>query len=368
MPLKELERIAAVNRFLKLEISKEKELQEIVALAAQICDTPTALITLIDADTQHIKFKTGFALSKTSRKEAFCDHVVRQQETLIVSDASQDSRFAGNPLVLNGPRIRFYAGVPLLTGDGQALGSLCVIDQKPRELSVLQVQMLQGLSKQVIQLLEFDTSLKVLKEQYVAARNAEIKLRSFFESETSCHLLIGKNMEILAYNKALEAFVWNMYQVKILPEMKVTDYINKAYTADFLANYQLALSGQPVKLERRLDYPDRTIWWYFSFDPARNDDGTIIGVSYNATDVTQLMLERQKSADQQNFLNAIAWSQSHELRRPVASVMGLMNVIKEADYQAEKEELLLMENAIGELDQRVRHIIALAEGKGYTGR
>lgn len=363
MPLKELERLASVNRFLKLEISKEKELQEIVSLAAQICGTPTALITLIDQNTQHIKFKVGFKPDKTSRKEAFCSHVIQQQEVMVVGDALKDERFAQNPLVIGGPKIRFYAGSPLTTEDGHALGSLCVIDQQPRELTTGQQQMLKALSKQVIQLLEFDTSLQILKEQYIAAKTSETKLRSFFESESSCHLLIGREMEILTYNKALAIFVQDMYGVKVNTDMKVTDYINATYQGDFIRNFKKALNGTPVKMERRLDYPGRTIWWYFSFDPARNPDGDIIGVSYNATDVTQLVLEQQKVQAQHNSLDAIAWTQSHELRRPVASIMGLMNVIKAAGYQAEQEDLLMLEQAVDELDERIRHIVDLTESR-----
>ncbi|SDF47611.1 PAS domain S-box-containing protein [Mucilaginibacter pineti] len=361
MPLKELERLAAVNRFLKLEISKEKELQEIVELAAQICGTPTALITLIDQDTQHIKFKVGFDPDKTSRKEAFCSHVIKQQDVMVVADAREDERFAFNPLVTGGPKIRFYAGAPLTTGDGQHLGSLCVIDQQPRALSPTQQQMLRALAKQVIQLLEFDTSLQILKQQYVAARESEIKLRSFFESESSCHLLIGRELEALAFNKALADFVQTIFGVRIATGMKVTDYINGGYVKEFIKNYKLAFLGQPVKLKRKLEYPGRAIWWYFSFDPARNQDGEIIGVSYNATDVTQLVQQEEKVLAQNRSLEEIAWIQSHELRRPVASIMGVMNVIKEGAYQAEREDLEMLEKAVLELDERIKQMARISE-------
>lgn len=135
MPLRELERLQAVNRFIKLEISKEKELQEIVELAASICGTPTALITLIGEDMQYIRFKTGFKYNTTRRKDAFCNHVIEQDELFMVLDTDLDNRFINNPLVTGGPHIRFYAASPLTTQDGHHLGSLCVIGQAPGELS-----------------------------------------------------------------------------------------------------------------------------------------------------------------------------------------------------------------------------------------
>ncbi|MGI4749003.1 MAG: GAF domain-containing protein, partial [Janthinobacterium lividum] len=226
MPQKELERLAAVNRFLNLEFSKEKELQEIVNLAARICKTPTALITLIAEDTQYVKFKFGSDLETTRREDAFCNHVIGQQEVMMVPDALLDTRFVNNPLVTGGPGIRFYAGSPITTQDGHNLGSLCVIGQESKELSSDQQEMLQALSKQVIHLLEFDASLNILKEQFLEAKDSEIKLRSFFESSSACHLLLGETLEVLAFNKVTTEFVQKMYQAKLATGMRVTDFIH----------------------------------------------------------------------------------------------------------------------------------------------
>jgi GAF domain-containing protein len=182
MPQRELERVKAVDRFLKLELSKESELQEITNLAAEICGTPTALITFIDKDTQYIKFKKAFEFDVTERQNAFCHHVIEAEEILVIPDAMLDERFVNNPLVTGNPNIRFYAGSPLTTNDGHHLGSLCVIDQEPGQLSAIQQRMLQALAKQVIQLLEFDESIQILKEQCIEATRNEIELRSFFLS------------------------------------------------------------------------------------------------------------------------------------------------------------------------------------------
>src|SRR5471030_75989 len=109
MPQKELERLQAVTRFLKLKVSKEKEIQEIVELAAEICQTPTALITLLDHDTQYIKFRVGSDLETTTRQDAFCNHVIEQYEVMVVSDALKDERFVNSSLVTGDSSVRFYA-------------------------------------------------------------------------------------------------------------------------------------------------------------------------------------------------------------------------------------------------------------------
>jgi PAS domain S-box-containing protein len=360
MPLRELERLAAVNRFLKLEISKEKELQEIVELAAGICGTPTALITLIDEHTQYIKFKVGFQYETTSRADAFCNHVIDQDQVMMVPDARLDERFADNPLVTGDPDIRFYAGSPLTTQDGLNLGSLCVIDQEPRELSDLQQKMLAALSKQVIQLLEFDSSVKILKDQFVAAKRSEIELRSFFESSIDCHLLLGKDFEVLAFNKALERLVFSAYGKTLLRGNDMGQYLNPKFSRDFYKRYQKALKGTAAFEQRKIDYGDRVVWWVVKHEPAFNPDGEIIGVSVNSTDVTARVEHEGTVTAQNESLREIAFIQSHELRRPVASIIGLMDILKSDERINGIEELELMERAVLELDEKIHLVV------GYT--
>lgn len=361
MPLRELERLAAVNRFLKLEISKEKELQEIVELAAKICGTPTALITLIDADTQYIKFKVGFKYDTTSRADAFCSHVIEQDQVMMVPDARQDDRFASNPLVAGDPDIRFYAGSPLTTQDGLNLGSLCVIDQQPRDLNELQQQMLGALSKQVIQLLEFDSSVTILKEQFIAAKRSEVELRSFFESSIDCHLLLGKDFEVLAFNKALERLVYTNYGKTLVRGQHMDQYISPKFKKDFHDSYQKALKGTAAFEQRRIDYGERKIWWVVKHEPAFNPDGEIIGVSVNSTDVTARVKHEDVVTAQNKSLRDIAFIQSHELRRPVASIIGLMDILKSDERLNGIEEIQLMEKAVAELDVKIHLVVGYTE-------
>lgn len=153
------------------------------------------MITLIDKDTQYIKFRVGTDLQKTTREDAFCNHVIEQKDVMIVPDTSLDERFINNPLVTDGPNIRFYAGSPLTTQDGHSLGSLCVIGREAKQLTSAQERMLKILSEQVIHILEFDFTLNLLKDQFSEAKNSEIKLRSFFESSSSAIYLSEKNLK-----------------------------------------------------------------------------------------------------------------------------------------------------------------------------
>jgi len=155
IPANETERLAALKSYHILDTAAEQSYDDIAALAAYVCEVPIALISLVDTARQWFKSKVGLEQEQTSREIAFCAYTILQREPFIVRDALKDSRFAKNPLVTDEPHIRFYAGFPLINLEGLALGSLCVIDRKPRQLSIGQDKAMRVLSKQVMTLLEF---------------------------------------------------------------------------------------------------------------------------------------------------------------------------------------------------------------------
>ncbi|GAB1541742.1 hypothetical protein NUACC21_44140 [Scytonema sp. NUACC21] len=163
-PQNELHRLAALRRYQILDTPREAAFDDLTRLAAQICNTPIALITLIDECRQWFKAKVGLEIESTPRNIAFCNHAIRQpNDILIVPDAQLDTRFASNPLVTSPPYIRFYAGAPLVTPEGFTLGTLCVIDSIPRQLSSEQLDALRTLSRQVIAQLELRRNLETLE-------------------------------------------------------------------------------------------------------------------------------------------------------------------------------------------------------------
>ena len=179
IPPNEEQRIAALRRFQILDTLPEQAYDDITRLASQICGTPIALISLVDGERQWFKSKVGLAVSETPRNMAFCGHTLSTPDNLlIVPDASEDERFVNNPLVTGAPDIRFYAGAPLSTSEGEVLGTLCVIDDKPRSLSQEQIHALQALARQVMTQLELRLRVSDLAMQIQMRQQMEIALRT----------------------------------------------------------------------------------------------------------------------------------------------------------------------------------------------
>lgn len=158
VPACEQARLEALRRYQILDTKAEKIFDDITALAAEVCRAPISLLTFVDSSRQWFKSSVGLAVHETPRSASFCAHAINYDDAFIIPDASADPRFADHPMVQGEPKIRFYAGIPLLTPERLPIGTLCVIDCVPRELSPEQKAKLRALAEGAMLLLEMRRS------------------------------------------------------------------------------------------------------------------------------------------------------------------------------------------------------------------
>jgi PAS domain S-box-containing protein len=191
VPENEAARLESLHRYAILDTLPEQEFDDLSRLAASICGTPIALVSLVDENRQWFKAKVGIEDTETPRDIAFCAHAIHDSGVMVVPDALADERFRENPLVTGNPNVRFYAGAPLRTADGYALGTLCVIDRVPRELSADQLEALKALSRLVVNELELRRSVSDLSKAVRERRIVEGELDQLFNLSSDLFCIAG---------------------------------------------------------------------------------------------------------------------------------------------------------------------------------
>ena len=165
VPENETSRLKALQEYKVMDTLPEQAYDNFTRLASIICNTPIALITLLDEDRQWFKSRFGLERSEFPREDAICNYtILTPDDILIVNDAEQDIRFVDNPLVTSDPKVRFYTGVPLVTSSGEALGTICVFDHKPRGITQEQMEALRVLSNEVMGQFELRRSISTLEQ------------------------------------------------------------------------------------------------------------------------------------------------------------------------------------------------------------
>ncbi|MEH2419518.1 MAG: PAS domain S-box protein [Nostoc sp.] len=345
----EAARLEALLQYQILDTPPEEAFDDLAFLAAQICNTPIALINLIDSNRQWFKAKVGLDVQEMPRDTGLCPICMESGEVLIIPDTLADERFATNPIVTYaGLSVRFYAGIPLLASGGEAIGTLCIVDRVPRQISPKQVEVLQTLSHMVIRQLEIRRNLVELasvKQEYKEAQEAlhqsESTFGSFFNSSPlmiGIAELVDNDILHISDNPATAKFFGltpEAMQNRLVREMGAT---NK-HVSQWIHHYRQAERTQsPVKFEYSDETPQGQIWVSATVSAIGVNSGSRMQFAYVAEDITERKQVEQKIREQAALLDIVT---------DVIVVQDLSNKILLWNKNAEKLYGWKSEEAIG---------------------
>lgn len=335
----EAARLRALGRAGILDTLPEQAFDDITALASQICGTPIALISMVDAQRQWFKSRVGLAVPQTGRDVALCAHTILQpDELMVVPDTLLDARFVDNALVTGDPSIRFYAGAPIVTHDGHALGTLCAIDRRPRQLDAGQLASLRLLARQVSRLIDQrDHTLQV------AAHNAQ----ALEANRGRIELLLAVTLQGLdlksfvdpgyVYRYVNQTYLdyWQRQREDVEGRSVAQLMGEEAFTQRIKPLLDRALAGESITYEASFDFPALgPRFTQVNYLPARSPTGQVIGVVVRVQDI-QPMKDKQaeltqslaalqeKTLAQQRFIHIL----SHDLREPLNTIINFSSLL-----------------------------------------
>jgi PAS domain S-box-containing protein len=355
LPENEAERLDVLHSLSILDTAPEESFDDLARLASQICGTPIALVSLVDTDRQWFKSRVGITTTETSRDIAFCSHAILQTDLFLVLDTSIDERFSDNPLVTGEPHIRFYAGTPLITSEGAAIGTLCVMDQEPRWLSVEQIESLKIITRQVVRQIEQRRDLASIAQISLDIHQVGEKLR--LSQERFELAILGSSGGIWDWNmKTKEVFFsprWKSilgYADHEIPN-HLEEWTQRLHPEDG-QRVQTALAAylkreiSTYDLEYRLRHKDGTYRWILSRSAALWDDQgkpyRMAGSHIDITDRKQAeeIVEKafQKERELSELKSRFISMASHEFRTPLTSIVLYAELLKNYSHTWDKKE------------------------------
>lgn len=328
-----------------LDTPAEKELDDFARIAAELCDTPIALVTLLDDEWQYFKANIGLDMDGVCSRDSFCQYTINNpEEVLVIEDALYDDRVKDLPLVVHHPHVRFYTGAPLVTPNGNVLGALCVIDDQPRKISEKKKQVMQLLAQKTMDFLN-DRKL-MLQQKENMAYNAS-QLRKLTDQVPGLvyqfEMTPEKEISFKFISKGISALHPSLTPEKVKED---PEFIFSVIHPDDLPKVMKGIEASYQELtiwnaEYRVVQDDQSVQWHMGKSyPEKRQDGTVVwyGTVQNITN----------RVEYEHAIEKIALNISHVLRKPVCSLLGLSQLLQEGTWNETQ------------LKQYFKHIHALA--------
>lgn len=361
LPVSESQRLGALQSYGVLDTPDESAFDELVQLASYICQVPIALVSLVDDHRQWFKSRVGLGVQETPRELAFCAHAILQPDQVLqVPDAQQDPRFADNPLVTEDPNIRFYAGMPLVTPEGHALGTLCVIDRTPRTLTPAQDKALRVLGRQVMALLTLRRALA--QQQRDDLRNRQLA-RAVEQSPVQV-LMADAIGNIVYVNPKLSEITGYSAEELIGRNPRLFQSGNKT-PQEYKELWQTLRSGRTWYGEFCNKKKNGDLYWeQASISPLLDVNKRITHYVAVKEDITERRRTQELLRAKNEELKGFAYTVSHDLKAPLRGITGYAQemVRKHQDGLSERAQFCISQiiTASTNLDRLIEDLLKYA--------
>ncbi|MEO0895188.1 MAG: GAF domain-containing protein [Bacteroidota bacterium] len=354
----EFHRINTLHTYGVMDLPQEGVFDHYTYLASSMLGTPFAAVTLVDEDRIVFKSLQGVkGLSSLPRGNGFCNEVIKSEKEYIVSDTWKEPSYSGHPLVQTDLNVRSYAAWPISAHNGEKLGALCVFDNQPREFSEQDVFQLERLAKMV------SAQVEAMYGQHrgkKAEENLTYMLKAVFENSTGSSGIFDRELRFMYFNEVGLEICEQIFGKTPQIGDSMLDFLLPEYLEEFKNYYDRALKGESIHVENEF----QGTWWQFKIFPFYDIDGEIRGISQFVDDITARKQQELKVLQQNERLRHIAWQQSHEVRGPLADIMGLIEVMKNHPESSNIPYFDLLEAKANQLDGVVRNIINSTLGPG----
>jgi PAS domain S-box-containing protein len=393
---KEAERLEALARYQILDTPPEQTFDDLTMLASHILDVPIVVVSLVDEARQWFKSKVGIDVQETPREIAFCAHTILDDDVMIVADALKDERFHDNPLVSGPLGLRFYAGAPLRTADGFALGTFCLGDRKPRELGPEQVEMLQALARQVVSRLEERRKVTELVETLFERDRAQMErmeLDQFFDLSLEMMCVADFDYRFTRVNPACSRTLgYSRDELLQKPYLELVHPKDRSSTMKVAAS--LTAGSQVMAFENRYRCKGGNYKWLSWTATASLAEKRIYAAARDVTDrkqaeealrrysrdlerskraevenaqrlkqlVEELDVAKQKAEDATRAKSEFLANMSHEIRTPMNAVIGLTEIVLSTELAPEqRDHLTRAKQAAEELLELLNDILDISK-------
>ena len=393
LPENEAERLEALARYEILDTPPEQAFDDLTMLASHILDVPIAVVSLVDEARQWFKSTVGIDVRETPREHAFCAHAILGKDVLVVADTLRDERFHDNPLVTSYPGLRFYAGAPLLTEDGFALGTLCLADRKPRELTSQQLESLRALARQVVSRLEERRKVAALVRTMSERDQAQEELDRFFDLSIEMMCVADFDYNFTRVNPA-----WTRTLGYASEELLQTPYLEFVHVEDRISTMRIAASleggSELHSFENRYRCKDGSYKWLLWNATTSLAEKRIYATARDITDRKQAeealkryagKLEQAKRAEEENAYrlkqlveeldfakhqaedatrakSEFLANMSHEIRTPMNAVIGMTELVLASELDGtQRDHLTRAKQAAEELLELLNDILDISK-------